>query len=128
YGTTIPRNRVEGLEAILKGPGGPAHYTLKRDAGTFDFEGVVRAGAGGGTFSFTPNVGFGDELVRRGFSRPTPLESGTLAWSDIGLAFLDELNAQKYERPTLQQLVNGARHGVSRTYLSEMSELGYRVG
>jgi beta-lactamase regulating signal transducer with metallopeptidase domain len=128
YGTTIPLTRVEGLEAILKGPGGPAHYTLKRDAGTFDFDGVVRAGAGGGTFSFTPSATFADELVRRGFSRPTPLESGTLAWSDIGLAFLDELNAQKYERPTLQQLVNGARHGVTRTYLNEMSELGYRAG
>jgi beta-lactamase regulating signal transducer with metallopeptidase domain len=128
YGTTIPLNRVEGLEAILKGPGGPAHYTLKRDAGTFDFDGVVRAGAGGGTFSFTPSATFADELVRRGYSRPTPLESGTLAWSDIGLAFLDELNAQKYERPTLQQLVNGARHGVTHTYLTEMSGLGYRVG
>jgi beta-lactamase regulating signal transducer with metallopeptidase domain len=128
YGTTIPLNRVEGLEAILKGPGGPARYTLKRDAGTFDFEGVVRAGAGGGTFSFTPSTAFADELVRRGFSRPTPLELGTLAWSDIGLAFLDELNAHKYERPTLQQLVSGAKHGVTRTYLNEMSELGYRVG
>jgi beta-lactamase regulating signal transducer with metallopeptidase domain len=128
YGTTIPLNRVERLEAILKGPGGPARYTLKRDAGTFDFDGVVRAGAGGGTFTFTPSATFADELVRRGFSRPTPLESGTLAWSDVGLAFLDELNAQKYERPTLQQLVNGARHGVTPTYLNEMSGLGYRVG
>jgi beta-lactamase regulating signal transducer with metallopeptidase domain len=128
YGTTIALDRVEGLAAILTGPGGPARYTLKRDAGTFEFEGVIRAGAGGGTFSFTPSTTFGDELVRRGFSRPTPLEQGTLAWSDIGFAFLDELNALKYDRPTVAQLVNGARHGVSRTYLREMSDLGYRVG
>jgi beta-lactamase regulating signal transducer with metallopeptidase domain len=128
HSTTIPLERVEGLEAILKGPGGPAHYTLKRDAGTFDFDGVIRSGAGGGTFSFTPNTAFADELARRGFGRPTPLELGTLAWSDIGFAFIDELNALKYERPTLQQLVNGARHGVNRTYVREMADLGYRVG
>ena len=128
YGTTIPLDAVDGLDAILTGPGGPAHYTLKRDAGSFDFEGVVRAGAGGGTFSFTPNAAFADELVRRGFSRPTAFDLGRLAWSDIGFAFLDELNALKYARPTLQQLVNGAQHGVTRRYVREMADLGYRVG
>jgi beta-lactamase regulating signal transducer with metallopeptidase domain len=128
YGTTIPLDRIEGLAAILTGPGGPAHYTLKRDAGTFDFDGVIRSGAGGGTFSFTPSATFGDELVRRGFSRPTPFELGTLAWADIGFAFIDDLNALKYEKPTLKQLVNGAQHGVTRPYVREMSDLGYRVG
>jgi beta-lactamase regulating signal transducer with metallopeptidase domain len=128
YSTTIVLDRIDGLAAILTGPGGPAHYTLKRDAGTFEFDGVVRAGAGGGTFSFAPSTTFGDELARRGFSRPTALELGTLAWSDIGLAFIDDLSALKYARPTLQQLVNAARHGVTRSYLREMSDLGYRVG
>jgi len=128
YGTTIALDSIEGLRAILTGPGGPAHYTLKRDAGSFDFEGVIRAGAGGGTFTYTPNAAFADELVRRGFSRPTAFDLGTLAWSDIGFAFLDELNALKYERPTLQQLVNAGGHGVSRRYLREMADLGYRVG
>jgi beta-lactamase regulating signal transducer with metallopeptidase domain len=128
HSTTIPLDRVEGLAAILTGPGGPAHYSLKREAGTFDFEGTVRSGVGGGTFSFTPSAAFAEELVKRGFGKPTLVEQGKLAWADVGFAFLDELQAQKYERPTLQQLVNGAEHGVSRTYLREMSDLGYRVG
>jgi hypothetical protein len=128
HGTMIPLDRVEGLAAILKGPAGPARYVLKRDAGTFEFEGVVRSGAGGGTFTFTPNAAFADELVRRGFSKPGALESGILAWSDIGFAYLDDLKAMKYERPTLEQLVNAGQHGVSLTYLRDMSGLGYRVG
>jgi len=128
HSTTIPLDRVEGLAAILTGPGGPAHYSLKREAGTFDFEGTVRSGVGGGTFSFTPSAAFAEELVKRGFGKPTLVDQGKLAWADVGFAFLDELQAQKYERPTLQQLVNGAEHGVSRTYLREMSDLGYRVG
>jgi hypothetical protein len=128
HGTTIPLDRIEGLAAILTGPGGPSRYTLKRDAGTFDFEGIVRSGAGGGTFTFTPNAAFADELVRRGFSKPGALELGVLAWSDMGFAFLDELNAMKYERPTLEPLVNAAQHGVSLAYLRDLSSLGYRVG
>jgi beta-lactamase regulating signal transducer with metallopeptidase domain len=128
HSTTIPLDRVEGLSAILTGAGGPAHYSLKREAGTFDFEGTVRAGAGGGTFSFTPSTTFADALVRRGFAKPTLVEQGTLAWADIGLAFLDDLEAQKYARPTLEQLVNGAKHGVTRTYVRELSDLGYRAG
>src|SRR4029077_12865889 len=56
HSTTIPLARVDGLAAILTGPGGPAHYSLKREAGTFDFEGTVRSGVGGGTFSFTPST------------------------------------------------------------------------
>jgi beta-lactamase regulating signal transducer with metallopeptidase domain len=128
HSTTIPVDRIEGLAAILTGPGGPARYSLKRDAGTFDFEGTVRSGLGGGTFSFTPSGTFPEELVRRGFARPTLLELGTLAWSDIGFAFLDELDAQKYVRPTLQQLVSGAQHGVNRTYVRELTALGYQLG
>jgi beta-lactamase regulating signal transducer with metallopeptidase domain len=128
HSTTIPLDRIEGLAAILTGPAGPARYSFKRDAGTFDFEGTVRSGVGGGTFSFTPSGTFPEELVRRGFARPTVRELGTLAWSDIGFAFLDELDAQKYARPTLQQLVGGAQHGVNRTYVREMSALGYQLG
>jgi beta-lactamase regulating signal transducer with metallopeptidase domain len=128
HSTTFPLDRVEGLAAILTGPGGPAHYSLRREAGTFDFEGTVRSGVGGGTFSFTPSTTFTAELVKRGFGKPTLVEQGKLAWADIGFAFLDELEAQKYERPTLQQLVSGAEHGVTRTYVREMSAVGYRVG
>jgi beta-lactamase regulating signal transducer with metallopeptidase domain len=128
HSTTIPLDRVEGLAAILTGPGGPAHYSLKREAGTFDFEGTVRSGVGGGTFSFAPSTTFTAELVKRGFAKPTLVEQGTLAWADIGFAFLDELEAQKYSDPTLQQLVNGAKHGVTRAYLREMSDLGYHLG
>jgi beta-lactamase regulating signal transducer with metallopeptidase domain len=128
HSATIPLERVEGLAAILTGPGGPARHRLAREAGTFDFEGTVRSGVGGGTFSFTPSVTFSDALVKRGFARPTVVELGTLAWADIGFAFIDELEAQHYARPTLPQLMNGAQHGVNTAYVKDLAGLGYRLG
>ena len=58
-GTNIPIERLEGLTAAqLTGAGGPVQFRLRRDAGTFTFEGVVRSGVGAGTFSFTPDPNF----------------------------------------------------------------------
>ena len=128
HGTTVSLDRIEGLAAVLTGPGGPVRYTVKRDAGMFAFEGVVRNGAGGGVFSFAPSATFPLELIKRGFARPTPVELQALAWMDIGFPFIDELTAQQYTRPTLTQLVNSAQHGVSLAYVRELAGLGYRLG
>jgi beta-lactamase regulating signal transducer with metallopeptidase domain len=128
HSMSIPLNRVEGLAALLAGPAGPVHYSVTREAGTFDFEGTQRSGVGGGTFTFGPSAAFSAELVRRGFGKPTLEEQQALAGADIGFAYVDELARQKYTRPTLAQLVNAALHGVSMTYIREMSALGYRLG
>jgi beta-lactamase regulating signal transducer with metallopeptidase domain len=128
HSLTVPLDRVDGLAAILAGPGGPARYRLARDAGTFEFEGMVRAGVGGGTFTFVPSPTFPVELAKRGFAKPTLVEQQVLAGADIGFAFIDELEAQRYARPSLAQLANAAMHGVSRNDVRELSTLGYRLG
>jgi beta-lactamase regulating signal transducer with metallopeptidase domain len=127
HGTSLPVDRLEGLAQLLR-DGGPAHFRLRRDAGIFDFEGIIRSGTGGGTVTFTPSAAFPVDLARRGFARPTPEQQQSMAWSDIGFIFIDELAAQKYARPDLDQLVRAARHGVTTAYVKEMAELGYRFG
>jgi beta-lactamase regulating signal transducer with metallopeptidase domain len=128
-GFTIPIERLEGLTAEQVATGaGPIQFRLRRDAGTFAFEGVLRNGVAGGTFAFTPEPRFVDELAKRGFARPSADEQYQLARHDVGYAFLDELNAQKYAKPQIAELVRAGQHGVQLTYLREMGALGYRLG
>jgi beta-lactamase regulating signal transducer with metallopeptidase domain len=129
FGTTYPLASLEGLtEAQLAGAGGPVQFRITRDAGTLVFEGVLRGGVAGGTFSFTPNPAFPAELVKRGFTKPTAREQYQLARADVGYAFLDELNRLGYAKPDIAGLVTAGQHGVDTTYLREMAALGYALG
>jgi beta-lactamase regulating signal transducer with metallopeptidase domain len=128
-GSDMPIQRLEGLTAAqLTGAGGPVQFRLRRDAGTFAFDGVVHSGIGAGTFSFTPDSNFPAELAKRGLGMPTALEQYQLARYDLGYAFVDELNKQGYGKPPISEIVRGGQHGVNITYLRDMGTLGYRLG
>ena len=129
WGSTVPLQQLEGLPpAALSGSGGVVRFQLRRDAGTFTFEGVIRNGAGAGTFTFEANPAFPKELAKRGFAAPTALEQYRLARNDIGYAFVDELTRQGYAKPDTAGLVRAGDHGVNATYLREMGAEGYRLG
>ncbi len=127
-GRTVSVDQFEGLSALLSGNGGPARFTLRRDAGTFTFEGTIRSGAGAGTYSFAPNPAFAAELEKRGIARPSARQQYELARADVGLALVDELTSQGYTKPTLEQLVKAGNHGVSVEFVREMGALGYKLG
>src|SRR5262249_12961283 len=83
FGRTVDVKWLEELSGVdLRGPGGPVHFSVRRDAGTFTFEGVVRSGVGGGAYTFTPNLTFASDLVKRGFERPGPRDLRLLARCD----------------------------------------------
>ena len=128
-GTNVPLQRLEGLTAAqLSGSGGPVQFRLRRDAGTFTFEGVVRGGVGAGTFSFSADPNFPAELAKRGFARPTAREQYQMARHDVGFAFIDELTKQGYSRPQTADLVRAGQHGVDAVFVREMAALGHRLG
>ena len=117
-GFSIPVDRLEGISsAQLASASGPVKFSIRRDAGTFAFEGTARDGVAGGVFYFSPNTGFGAELEKRGYGRPTDAEQYSLARGDIGFAFLDELTKQGYSRPSISQLVRAGDHGAHFDYL-----------
>jgi beta-lactamase regulating signal transducer with metallopeptidase domain len=127
-GSNVPVEQLEGLTAGQLAAGGPVQFRVRRDAGTLTFEGVIRNGVGAGTFAFQPDPGFPNQLVKRGFARPTAGEQYQLARYDVGFAFLDELTKQGYARPQTSDLVRAGQHGVQATYVREMGALGYRLG
>ena len=128
HGGVLRIDRFDGLAAALAGDGrGLVQFRLKRDAGTFAFEGTLRDGIGGGTVTFLPDATFPDALAKRGFDRPMLIQQVILAAADIGFDFVDALAAERYSRPTLDQLVNAGQHGVNGTDIKELAALGYRL-
>jgi beta-lactamase regulating signal transducer with metallopeptidase domain len=127
-GSDVALKQLEGLSAQqLQSGSGPVRFTLRRDAGTFAFNGILGGGVGAGTYTFEANPSFAAELEKRGLGRPTAKEQYRMARSDVSLAFVDELKAQNYTGVTTSELVRAGDHGVNSDYLRAMGELGYRV-
>lgn len=122
HSATILVDQFDGLKALMPA-NGPAKFRLRRDAGVFEFDGVLRLGYGGGTMTFAPSETFPAELAKRGFAKPSRADLYKMAWHDTGFALIDELAAQKYQRPTLQRLIDAGDHGIDRAYVREMTAL-----
>lgn len=101
-------------------------FELRRDPGTFSFEGNFHGGRGSGRFVFSPDTVFAATLVRRGLDRPTPDQQFALAQHEMSVAFLDELAAQGYPTPTTASLLRAAASGADLAYLREMGQRGRR--
>ena len=128
HGRSIPLASLEGLTAAQLSSGGPVRFQVRRDAGTFAFDGTARDGVAGGVCSFTPSPTFGAELARRGVSGLTAGDQQEMARHDVGLALVDELRTQKYATPTVADLVKAGQHGVHVEYVRGMGALGYVTG
>ena len=127
-GDDVPLRTLQGFDPRwLETSTSEVRFSLIRDAGTFQLEGRTSSGKGRGEWTFEPDPTFDDQLVRRGYERPTESQQFSLAFMDIGLAFVDELKSQGYRRPETRTLVTMANHGVDLGYLRGMNKLGYRV-
>jgi beta-lactamase regulating signal transducer with metallopeptidase domain len=120
--------QLSSLQGLSPSANGPVSFTLKRDAGTFSFEGTIRNGAGAGAYTFAPSAEFANALEKRGIGRPTAAQQHEMAKSDMSLALLDDLTAQGYQKPSIDELVNAGHHGVDREFVQGMGQLGYHVG
>jgi beta-lactamase regulating signal transducer with metallopeptidase domain len=127
-GRTVKLTSLEGLSESQLSGGGPVKFVVRRDAGTFTFDGTARDGHAGGTFGFAASQSFPGELEKRGVGRPTPEQQYEMARHDVGLALVDELQRRGYARPTVADLVKAGHHGVRVEYVREMAELGYALG
>lgn len=128
-GRDIATSALQGLAAdSLSGKGGPVSFSLVREAGTLACEGVARRGRATGDCSFAPDPQFASALAARGIGAPSAQEQFSLALNDIGLAYVAELERQRYDTPTASDLGRAGDHGVTLDYLKEMGAQGYRVG
>src|SRR6266446_7475879 len=68
HGFTLDQSQLSGLtrEQAMSG-GTHVQFQLRRNAGTFNFEGWFKEGNGSGHFTFTPDHSFASELNRQGY-------------------------------------------------------------
>lgn len=128
-GFTLPVARLDGLaQAQLGSPGTPLRFGLRGDAGVLALEGRVDAAARAtGTFTFTPNAAFVEELVRLGARRPDWVQLLSLVREEVGLPFLREAAAQGYARFSADELLRAGREG-GLEYLRALGAERYDAG
>ena len=66
-GQTYEFSELQGLSREQVVNGGPANFSLVREAGRIDCEGTFQNGKGSGTFRFTGNAAFVSAMKSRGF-------------------------------------------------------------
>ena len=129
-GHSFQLSALEGMSAdtLTSAGASDVHFTLKRDAGTFTFDGRCANRACAGTFAYVASATFAGELAKRGIARPTELQQYEMARNDVQLALVDELKSQGYATPTIDDLVRAGQHGVTFDYVRDFGALGYKVG
>lgn len=105
---------------------GDKHFSIVRDAGTFDCNGYFVNGQGSGMFDFSPSASFADALEARGLGRPDDRDALDLALEDVSLAFVDRLKAAGIAGLSTSSLVLLASHGVSARTLDALNAAGVR--
>jgi hypothetical protein len=128
-GFQLPMDQLVGLtREQAMSMGSHVQFQLKRDAGTFNFEGWFKEGNGSGHFTFNPNASFASELSRQGLGKATDEQMLSLAIGDVGSTFISELRSQGYEDlATVDQLVKMAHHGVRLEYIQGLKAMGYSL-
>jgi beta-lactamase regulating signal transducer with metallopeptidase domain len=118
-GETYAAKDLPGL-----GAGPDVHFELRRDAGTFRFEGKFKGDQGTGFFTFTGNPGYIRDMAALGY-KMTEDRLLEMATHDVSLSFVREIHDLGYRDASLDQLVEFRIHGVSPQFIRELTALGY---
>jgi bla regulator protein blaR1 len=113
---------AKDLAGLLASP--DVRFDLRRDAGTFHFEGRVRGNEGTGFFTFTGNPGYVRDMAALGIQ----VKEGRLveaATHDISVAFAREIHDLGYRDASFEDLEQFRIHGVNPQLIRELAGLGY---
>lgn len=118
-GETYAAKDLPGL-----GAGPDVRFELRRDAGTFRFEGKFKGDQGTGFFTFAGNPGYIRDMAALGY-KMTEDRLLEMATHDVSLSFVREIHDLGYRDASLDKLVEFRIHGVSPQFIRELKALGY---
>jgi hypothetical protein len=98
-----------------------AHFELKREAGTFAFDGVVNASTGAGKFHFTADPTFAQKMKALGYNVQQE-DMSDYALFDISTAFVKEARAMGY-KPDLDELMQMRIFDIDRAHVADITKI-----
>lgn len=98
-------------------------FTLIRDAGKFEYEGALRNSAGGGTFQFSPDPSYAQEMNALGFDGVKDKQIH-FAMHDVSLNFAREMKSANLRKLDTDKLLAFRIHGVSRKFIEDLKAAG----
>jgi hypothetical protein len=101
-----------------------ARFELRRDAGTFRFEGQFRGGQGLGEFRFEADAGYRQMLAGKGETRLDGRRLLSLALMDVSRAFIAETE-QAFPGIGFDDIVAFRIHGVTPEFRAELARRGF---
>ena len=119
-GETYDAKDFPGLTA-----GPDVRFDLRRDAGTFHFEGRFKGDEGTGFFTFQGNPAYIRDMAALGIQMKEDrlLEMAT---HNVSIAFAREIHDLGYRDASLDDLVQFRIHGVNPQIIRELAGLGYQ--
>jgi len=114
---------AKDLPGLAAGP--DVRFELRRDAGTFHFEGKFKGDEGIGFFTFAGNPGYIRDMAAMGY-KMTEDRLLEMATHDVSLSFVREIHDLGYRDASLDKLVEFRIHGVSPQFIRELTALGYK--
>ncbi|HSE15857.1 MAG TPA: hypothetical protein VLB46_02325 [Pyrinomonadaceae bacterium] len=135
-GQSFEFSDFQGLTREQVQAGGPANFSLVREAGRIDFEGSFQGGKGSGTFRFTPNLGFVSAMKSRGFdfeqsSRSDDDREGedrlfAATTLNVTTALADDLNSAGFGKLHTEDLFKAAIFKINSQFMREMKASGFQ--
>lgn len=112
---------AKDLVGLTAGP--DVRFELRREAGTFLFEGRFAGANGSGTFTFQPNPNYPREMAALGYT-VAPDRQMEMAIHDVSVTFAREIRSLGFEDTTLDQLLQMRIQGVTAEYVRALGGLG----
>jgi predicted XRE-type DNA-binding protein len=116
-------DRLRLSDAAIDGAPAQVTFSLRRDAGTFQFSGVLGNGRGTGPFTLTPNEVFVQGMAQRGLALSEPRDVLTAAIVDLTLPYIDSIRAAGYPDLSFEHYIGFRAVGVTPQSIAEMQSL-----
>lgn len=100
------------------------HFTITRDAGSFDCDGFIKDGAGAGLFTFRENPQYRKEMAALQFPLSSEDRQMSFAIHDISLPFARQIRSSNVAGVDTGKLIAFKIHGVTPQFIQEIRALG----